>query len=75
MLFEHGYYLSMSKLGPDFLFYVTRECVTALAGHFADVLFAKSLRAYLTLWRRNDVRKFDTDVILLRESSARKIII
>ena len=39
------------------------------------VLFAKSLRTSLVLWPRNDVRKFDTDVILFRESSARKLII
>ena len=26
--------------------------------------FAKTLHAYMTLWRRNDVRKFDADAIL-----------
>ena len=31
------------------------------------VLFAKTLRASMTLWRRFDVRKFDADAILLRE--------
>ena len=31
------------------------------------LLFMKTLRASMTLRRRNDVRKFDIDAILLRE--------
>ena len=51
---------------------VTRESVAALTDHFADFLFAKTLRASMTLWRRYDVRKFDTDAILFREILCKK---
>ena len=44
-----------------------QENVAALTDHFVDDLFAKTLRASMTLWRSYDVQKFDADVILLRE--------
>ena len=31
-------------------------------------------RVYMTLWQRNDVRKFDADAILFEKSSVRKRI-
>ena len=37
------------------------------------LLFAKTLRASMTLLRRNDVRKFDAEAILLREFQCKKI--
>ena len=36
------------------------------------LLFAKTLRASMTLWRRYDVRKFDTDANLFREILCKK---
>ena len=36
--------------------------------HFADAFVRENVaRVYMTLWRRNDVRKFDTDAIMFRE--------
>ena len=44
---------------------VTRESVAAVTGHFTDAFVRENVaREYMTLWRRNDVRKFDADVIL-----------
>ena len=34
--------------------------------------FAKTLRASMALWRRNDVRKFGADAILFREILCKK---
>ena len=54
---------------------VTLESVAAVTDHFADVFVRKNVaRVYMTLWRRNDVRKFDADAILFRKSSVRKWI-
>ena len=60
MLFEHGFYLKMPKLGPD------------LHYHFAD-FFQNVARVYMTLWRRNAVRKFDADAILFWEIKCKKM--
>ena len=47
---------------------VTRESVVAVTDHFADPFVRENVaRVYMTLWRRNDVRKFDADAILFRE--------
>ena len=44
---------------------VTLESVAAVTGHFADAFVRENVaRVYMTLWRRNEVRKFDTDAIL-----------
>ena len=44
---------------------VERESVAAVTDHFADAFVRKNVaRVYVTLWRRNDVRKFDADAIL-----------
>ena len=52
---------------------VTRESVAAVTGHFADAFVRENVaRVYMTLWRRNDVRKFDTDAILFREIKCMK---
>ena len=43
-------------------------CVVAVTDHFADAFVRENVaRVYMTLWRRNDVRKFDADAILLKE--------
>ena len=47
---------------------VTRESVVAVTDHFADAFVRENVaRVYMTLWRRNDVRKFDADAILFGE--------
>ena len=47
---------------------VTQESVVAVTDHFAYAFVRENVgRVYRTLWRRNDVRKFDADVILFRE--------
>ena len=47
---------------------VTRESVVAVTDHLADAFVRKNVaRVYMTLWRRNDVGKFDADAILFRE--------
>ena len=44
---------------------VTRESVAAVTDHFADAFVRENVaRVYMTLWRRNAVRKFDADTIL-----------
>ena len=44
---------------------VTMESVAAVTDHFADTFVRETVaRVYMTLWRRNDVRKFDADAIL-----------
>ena len=40
----------------------------AITDHFADAFVGKNdAWVYMTLWGRNDVRKFDADTILFRE--------
>ena len=52
---------------------VTLESVAAVTDHFADAFVRKNVaRVYMTLWRRNDVRKFDADAILFREIKCKK---
>ena len=44
---------------------VTLESVAAVINHFADAFARENVaRVYMTLWRRNDVRKFDADAFL-----------
>ena len=44
---------------------VTLESAAALTDHFADVFVRKNVACvYMTLWQRNDVRKFDADAVL-----------
>ena len=52
---------------------VTREGVVAVTDHFADAFDRENVaRVYMTLWRRNDVRKFNADAILFRESKRKR---
>ena len=68
MLFEHGFYLKKPKLGPDLYDDATRESFVAVTDHFTDTFVRENVaRVYMTLWRRNDVRKFDADANLARE--------
>ena len=44
--------------------------------HFAGAFVLENVACvYMTLWRRNDVRKFDDEAILFRETSVREGII
>ena len=39
--------------------------VATVTGHFTDAFVRKNVACvYMTLWRRNDVPKFDADAIL-----------
>ena len=65
VLFEHGFYLKKPKLGPVCMHDVTLECVAAVTDHFADAFVRENVaRVYMTLWRRNDVRKLPADAIV-----------
>ena len=44
----------------------------ALTDHFANAFVRKTFRASMTLWRRNGVRKVDTDAILFGEIQCKK---
>ena len=51
---------------------VTLKSVVAVTDHFANAFFRENVASvYMTLWRRNDVRKFDADAILSEKSSVR----
>ena len=53
---------------------VTLESVAAVTDHFADAFVRENVaHVYMTLWRRNDVRKFDADAILFREIKFKKM--
>ena len=52
---------------------VTLECVAAVTDHFADAFVRKNIaRVYMTLWRRNDVRKLTLTPFCFEKSSVRK---
>ena len=74
MLFEHGFYLKKPKLGHDLYDDVTRESMVAVTDHFTDAFVPENVaHVYMTLWRRNDVRKFDADAILFREIKRKRM--
>ena len=53
---------------------ITRESVAAVTVHFPDAFVRENnARVYMTLWRRNDVRKFDADAILFWEMKCKKM--
>ena len=73
MLFEHGFYLKNPKLGLICLHDVTLENVAAVTDHFADAFVRENVaRVYMTLWRRNDVRKLTLTPFCFEKSSVRK---
>ena len=52
---------------------VTLECVAPVTDHFADAFVRENVaRVYMTLWRRNDVRKLTLTPFCLEKSSVRK---
>ena len=65
MLFEHGFYLKSLNWALICMHDITLESVAAVTDHFADAFVRENVtRVYMTLWRRNDVRKFGIDAIL-----------
>ena len=47
--------------------------VAAVTDHFADAFVRENVaRVYMTLWRRNGVRKFDADAILFWDIKCKK---
>ena len=55
---------------------VTLEKVATVTDYFANAFARENVaREYMTLWRRNDLRKFDADAILFEKSSVRKGIL
>ena len=54
---------------------VTLECVAAVTDHFADAFVRENVVCvYMTLWRRNDVRKLTLTPFCFEKSSVRKRI-
>ena len=54
---------------------VTLESVAAVTDHFADAFVDENVaRVYMTLWRRNDVRKLTRTPFCFEKSSVRKAI-
>ena len=54
---------------------VTLDCVAAATDHFADAFVRENVaRVYMTLWRRNDVRKLTLTPFCFEKSSERKEI-
>ena len=54
---------------------VTLECVAAVTDHFADAFVHENIaRLYMTLWRRNDVKKLTLTPFCFEKSSVRKWI-
>ena len=53
---------------------VRQEFVAAVTDHFADAAFVREnfARAYMTLWRRNVVRKLTLTPFCFEKSSVRK---
>ena len=49
------------------------ESIADKTDHFADVLFAKTLRTVMMIWRRYDVLKYTADAILFREIQCQKM--
>ena len=65
MLFEHGFYLKNLNCALICMHDVTLENVATVTDHFADGFVRENFACvYMTLQRRNDVRKFDADAIL-----------
>ena len=67
VLFEHGFYLKSLNWVLICMHDVIQECVAAVTDYFADVFVHENVaRVYMTLWRRNDVRKLTLTPFCLR---------
>ena len=75
MLFEHGFYLKKPNWALICMHDVALKCVATVTDHFADVFVRENIaRVYMTLWRRNDVRKLSLTPFCFEKSSVRKWI-
>ena len=55
---------------------VTLECGAAVTDHFADAFVREDVaRVYMTMWRRNDVRKLSLTPFCFEKSGVRKGIL
>ena len=55
---------------------VTLEYVAAVTDHFAEAFVCENFaRVYMTLWRRNDVRKLTLTPFCFEKSSVRNSIL
>ena len=73
VLFEHGFYLKSLNWALICMHDVTLECVAAVTDHFADVCVRENVACvYMTLWRRNDVRKLTLTSFCFEKTSVRK---
>ena len=73
VLFEHGFYLKKLNWALICMHDVTLESVVAVTDYFANAFVRENVaRVYMTLWRRNDVRKFHADAILFLEIKCKK---
>ena len=65
MLFEYGFTRKTLSWALIFMHDVTLESVAAATDHFANAFVRENVAlVYMTLWQRNDVRKFDAGAIL-----------
>ena len=52
---------------------VTQERVASVTDHYADAFIRENVaRVYMTLWRRNDVRKLTLTPFCFEKSSVKK---
>ena len=74
MLFEHGFYFKKRLNWALICIHdVPLECVAAVTDHFADAFVRVNVaRVYMTLWRRNDVRKLTLTPFCFEKSCVRK---
>ena len=72
VLFEHEFYLKSPNWALICMHDVTLESIAAITDHFPDTFLRESVaRVYMTLWRRNDVRKFMLTPFCFEKSSVR----
>ena len=73
VLFEHGFTWKSLNWALICMHDVTLECVAAVTDHFADAFVRENVaRVYMTLLRRNDVRKLALTPFCFEKSSVRK---
>ena len=68
VLFEDDFNLKSLNWALICMHDVTLESVAVVTDHFDDTF----IRVYMTLWRRNDVRKFTLTPFCFKKSSVRK---
>ena len=65
MLFELGFYLKSLNWALICMHDVTLKSIATVNDHFVDAFVRENVACvYMTLWRCNDLRKFDADAIM-----------